>query len=54
MDEFVNELRSRCDVMNEKQKRTLVLELFAQDVQARLHDAVAEERQELTRCLENL
>ncbi len=54
VDEFVNELRSRCDVMNEKQKRTLVLELFAQDAQSGLDASVAEKRQELTRCLENL
>ena len=54
VDEFVNELRSRCDVMNEKQKRALVLELLAQDAQSGLDAAAAEKRQELTRVLENL
>ena len=52
--EFLNELRSRCDVMNEKQKRALVLELLAQDAQSGLDAAVAEKRQEVTRFLEGL
>ena len=34
----MNELRSRCDLMNEKQKRSLVLELLAQDAQSGLDD----------------
>ena len=53
-DEFVNELKSRCDAMNDDQKRALVLELFAQDVQAGLDAAVAEKRQELARFIEGL
>ncbi len=53
-DEFVNELESRCDKMNGDQKRALVLELFAQDVQAGLEKAVAEKRQELVRFIEGL
>lgn len=53
-DEFVNELKSRCDAMTENQKRVLVLELFAQDVQAGLGDAIAEKRQELVRYIEGL
>jgi type I restriction enzyme M protein len=53
-DEFVNELKSRCDVMKDDQKRALVLELFAQDVQAGLDAAVAEKRQELVRFIEAL
>ena len=53
-DEFVNELKSRCGAMNDDQKRVLVLELFAQDVQAGLDAAVAEKRQELVRCIEGL
>jgi type I restriction enzyme M protein len=51
---FVNELKSRCDGMNDDQKSALVLELFAQDVQAGLDAAVAEKRQELTRYIEGL
>lgn len=53
-DEFVNELKSRCGAMNDAQKRALVLELFAQDVQAGLDAAVAEKRQELVRFIEGL
>ena len=52
--EFVNELKSRCDALNDDQKRALVLELFAQDVQAGLDAAVAEKRQELVRFIEGL
>ena len=40
--------------MNEDQKRALVLELFAQDVEAGLDTAVAEKRQELVRFIEGL
>jgi type I restriction enzyme M protein len=53
-DKFVNELKFRCGAMNDDQKRCLVLELFAQDVQARLDAAVAEKRQELVRFIEGL
>lgn len=53
-DKFVNELKSRCDAMNDDQKRALVLELFAQDVQAGLDAAVAEKRQELVRFIEGM
>jgi type I restriction enzyme M protein len=53
-DEFVNELKSRCGAMKDDQKRTLVLELFAQNVQAGLDAAVAEKRQELVRFIEGL
>ena len=53
-DEFVNELKSRCAAMNDGQKRALVLELFALDVQAGLDAAVAEKRQELVRFIEAL
>jgi type I restriction enzyme M protein len=52
--EFVNELTSRCDALNADQKRALVLELFAQDVQTGLDAAVAEKRQQLVRCIEGL
>jgi type I restriction enzyme M protein len=53
-DDFVNELKSRCSALNDDQKRALVLELFAQDVQAGLDAAVAEKRQQLVRFLEGL
>jgi len=52
--EFVNELKSRCDVLNADQKRALVLELFAQDVQAGLDAALADKRQELVRFVEEV
>ena len=53
-NEFVNELKSRCGAMNDDRKRALVLELFAQDVQAGLDAAVAEKRQDLVRFIEGL
>ena len=53
-DEFVNELKSRCSVMTADEKCVLVLELFAQDVQAGFDAAVSEKRQELVRFLEGL
>jgi type I restriction enzyme M protein len=40
--------------MNEDEKRALVLELFAQDVQVRLDVAVGEKRQELIRFVEGM
>ena len=48
-DAFVDELKTRCAIMSEDEKRALVLELFAQDVQAGLDAAVGEKRQELVR-----
>jgi hypothetical protein len=51
---FVDELKSRCGAMSDDQKRALVLELFAQDVQTGLDAAVAEKRQELMRFVEGL
>lgn len=53
-DEFVNELKTRCGALADDHKRALVLDLFAQDVQAGLNAALVEERMELVRCLENL
>src|SRR5262249_53555387 len=52
--EFVNELKFRCDAMTDDQKRAVVLELFAQDVEAGLDAAVADKRQELVRFIEGL
>lgn len=51
---FVDQLRARCSVMREDEKRELVLELVAQDVQRALDAAVAEKRQELMRFVEGL
>jgi type I restriction enzyme M protein len=53
-DEFVDELKGRCSVMSDGEKRALVLELFEQDVQAVLDAAMAEKRQTLVRFIEYL
>jgi type I restriction enzyme M protein len=53
-DAFVDELKNRCGGLSEDEKRALVLELFAQDVQTGLDAAVAEKRQELVRFVEGL
>jgi type I restriction enzyme M protein len=52
--EFVNELKLRCTGFDDTEKRDLVLELFAQDVQVGLDAAVAEKRHELVRYIEGL
>jgi type I restriction enzyme M protein len=51
---FVDVLKFRCDALSEDEKRDLVLELFAQDVQVGLDAAVNEKRQELVRFLEGV
>ena len=51
---FVDELRNRCAVLTEDEKRALVLELFAQDVQISLDGAVSEKRQVVVRFVEGL
>jgi type I restriction enzyme M protein len=53
-DAFVDELRARCTIMSEDEKRALVLELFAQDLQIGLDAAVGEKRQELVRLVEDM
>ena len=53
-DAFVDQLKARCAVMIDDQKCALVLELFAQDVQAGLDAAVSEKREELMRFVEGL
>ena len=53
-DAFVDELKARCGFMSDDEKRSLVLELFAQDVQAGLDAAVSEKRQELVSFVEGL
>lgn len=39
---FVDELKRRCNALMEDEKRTLVLDLFAKDVQTGLHGAIGE------------
>jgi type I restriction enzyme M protein len=51
---FVGELKARCGTMSDDDKRSLVLELFAQGVQSGLDFAVAEKRQVLARLVEGL
>jgi type I restriction enzyme M protein len=53
-DAFVDELKARCAIMSEDEKRALVLELFAQDVQIGLDATVGEKRQEMVRFVEGL
>jgi len=53
-DAFVDELKTRYAIMSEDEKRALVLELLAQDVQVGLDAAVGEKRQELVQFVENL
>jgi type I restriction enzyme M protein len=51
---FVDELKKRSAALSADEKQALVLELFAQDVQAGLDAAVNEKRQTLARFIENL
>ena len=51
---FVDVLKARCDDLRDDEKRALVLELFAQDVQTGLDAAVNEKRQELVRFVEGV
>ncbi len=51
---FADELKSRCGAMSDENKRTLVLELFDQDIQTGLDAALNEKRLELVRFLEGL
>jgi type I restriction enzyme M protein len=53
-DAFVDELKTRCVVMSEDEKRALVLGLLAQDVQAGLYAAAGEKRQEFIEFVANL
>lgn len=52
--EFVNELKGRCLAISEPDKRALVLELFAKDIQSGLDAAMSEKRQQLVRFIEGL
>lgn len=51
---FVDELKSRCASLTDDKKQKLVLELFAEDVQAGLDAAVGVKRQSLIRFVERL
>ena len=51
---FVDELKSRCAALTAAEQRTLVLDLFAQDLQSGLTAVLAEKRQELARFIEGL
>ena len=51
---FVAQLKCICDVMREDEKRTLVLELFAEDVHVALDAAVSEKRRELEGFVEGI
>jgi type I restriction enzyme M protein len=51
---FVGELKTRCAALDEKEKRTLVLELLVLDALAGLDSAIAEKRQELLQFVEAL
>jgi type I restriction enzyme M protein len=51
---FVDELKARCEAMSADQKQRLVLELFAQDLQAGLDAAATDRRQAMVRFIEGL
>jgi type I restriction enzyme M protein len=51
---FVDELRARCNAMQDKAKQALVLALFAEDVQSALDAAVAEKRRDIVQFIEDL
>jgi hypothetical protein len=53
-DAFVDELKARCTIMSEDERRTLMLELFVQDVQVGLDAAGSEKQRELIRFVEGL
>jgi len=51
---FVEELKVHCDILNDVQKKNLVLELFAHDVEVGLVASVREKRHEATMVIEGL
>lgn len=51
---FVQELKHRCAALNDREQRTLVLELLAQDLQTGLDAAITEKRQEVVRSVEGV
>jgi type I restriction enzyme M protein len=54
VDRFVDELKTRCNALGEDQKRTLVLVLFARDIQDALEAKAAEKRQALMQYIGTL
>lgn len=53
-DAFLTELKARCSSMSDSETSDLVLELFEQDVQTGLSNALTDKRWEIIRGLENL
>lgn len=53
-DAFVSELKNRCGFMGDDKKRSLVLELFEEDVQLGLDAAVSEKQQAVMRVVQGL
>jgi type I restriction enzyme M protein len=53
-DAFSTELKARCSSMSDSETSDLVLELFEQDVQTGLSNALTDKRWEIIRGLENL
>lgn len=51
---FVQELQQRCAALGEEERKTLVLDLFAQDVRAGLDTAFAARRQALVQAVERI
>ena len=51
---FVEELKSRCDTLSDDQQQSLVMELFAQDLQTGVDAAVSTQRQSLVRSVEKV
>jgi type I restriction enzyme M protein len=52
IEQFVGELKARCGLMPDAEKQSVVLELFAQDLQSGLESAVSDNRQNLSQFLE--
>lgn len=50
--QFVGELKARCAAMPDEEKQSVVLELFAQDLQSGLESSVSDNRQNLSQFLE--
>ena len=51
---FVAELKSRCGLLNDEEKRQMVLELFSQDVRTGLDAGMTEKRKDLVCFIEGL
>ena len=53
-DGFIERLKTRCESMSCDEKRAVVLELLARDVQTGLDAAISEKRQELVQFVEKV